>query len=406
VSNRVGALSIVRKLRQNGFTAFFAGGCVRDMLLGRRANDYDVATDALPEQIIGLFRRTLKIGAKFGVVIVLLGDKKVEVATFRTEGGYADGRHPGQVEFTVAKEDALRRDFTINGMFYDPIERSVLDFVGGQEDLKRQVVRTIGTAQERFGDDYLRMLRAVRFAARLDFEIEKKTWAAICALSGKISDISAERIAAELENILTHPNRRCGAELLCQSGLAGRIFSKMTRDEMALGIKVLDCLGNRIDWPLGLAAFFAGLETSKAIGFVETLRPSTAFIKHLRFLLEKRDVLLDSEMPLAHFKLLLASPYFWDLFELQTAIQKINGHSTLPLSKIKHRAHTLKGINLCPKPLLNGHELIAMGVPAGPMVGRLGREMYIAQLAEEIATPAQARQWAQNWLKKHVTIDQ
>ncbi len=406
MSNRGGALSIVRKLRQNGFTAFFAGGCVRDMLLGRRANDYDVATDALPEQIISLFRRTLKIGAKFGVVIVLLGDKKVEVATFRTEGGYTDGRHPGQVEFTVAKEDALRRDFTINGMFYDPIERNVLDFVGGQEDLKRKVVHTIGTAQERFGDDYLRMLRAVRFAAKLDFEIEKKTWAAICALSGKISDISAERIAAELENILTHPNRKRGAELLCQSGLAGHIFPKMTRDEMALGIKILDCLGKRIDWPLGLAAFFAGVETSKAIGFAEMLRPSAAFIRHLRFLLEKRAALLNSEIPLAQFKLLLASPYFWDLFELQTAIQKVNGLSTSPLKQIKRRAHTLKGVNLCPKPLLNGHELIAMGALAGPMVGRLGREMYIAQLAEEITTPAQARQWVQNWLKKHTAAEQ
>jgi poly(A) polymerase len=406
MSNRAGALHIVKKLRQNGFTAFFAGGCVRDMLLSRRANDYDVATNAVPEQIIRLFRRTLKIGAKFGVVIVLLGDKKVEVATFRTEGGYTDGRHPGQVKFTIAKEDALRRDFTINGMFYDPIGRSVLDFVDGQKDLKRRVIHTIGIAQERFGDDYLRMLRAVRFAAKLDFEIERKTWAAMCTLSGKISDISAERVAAELENILTHPNRKRGAELLCQSGLAGHIFPNITPDEMALGTKILDCLGKRIDWPLGLGSFFAGMETSKAIGFAETLRPSTAFIRHLRFLLEKRTALLDSEMPLAQFKLLLASPYFWDLFELQTAIQKTFGQSTLPLKKIKRRAHALKGINLCPKPLLDGHELIAMGVVAGPMMGRLSREMYIAQLAEEIASPAQARQWVQNWLEKHVTTEQ
>jgi poly(A) polymerase len=406
MSNRAGALHIVKKLRQNGFTAFFAGGCVRDMLLGHRANDYDVATDAVPEQIIRLFRRTLKIGAKFGVVIVLLDDKKVEVATFRTEGGYIDGRHPGQVQFTVAKEDALRRDFTINGMFYDPIKRSVLDFVGGQEDLKRRVVHTIGTAQERFSDDYLRMLRAVRFAAKLDFEIERKTWTAMCALSGKISDISAERIAAELENILTHPNRKRGAELLCQSGLAGHIFPKITQNEMALGTKILGCLGKRIDWPLGLGAFFAGLETSKAIGFTETLRPSTALIKHLRFLLEKRTALLESEMPLAQFKMLLASPYFWDLFELQTAIQKVNGQSTLPLKKIRHRAKTLKGKNLCPKPLLNGLELISMGAVAGPMVGRLGREMYIAQLAEEINNQSQAIQWVKNWLKTHVTDEQ
>jgi poly(A) polymerase len=405
MSNRTGALSIVRKLRQNGFTAFFAGGCVRDMLLGRRANDYDVATNALPEQIIGLFRRTLKIGAKFGVVVVLLGDRQIEVATFRTEGGYADGRHPGQVKFTVAKEDALRRDFTINGMFYDPIGRSVLDYVGGQEDLERRVIRTIGAAQERFGEDYLRMLRAVRFAAKLDFEIEKKTWAAMSALSANISDISAERIAAELENILTHPNRKRGAQLLCQSGLAGHIFPSMTHDEMTQGINVLGALGKRIDWPLGLATFFVGLDPAKAIGFTETLRPSTALIKHVSFLSENRGILLDSDMPLAQLKLLLASPYFWDLFELQTAIQKVTGLSLAPLKKIKRRARALKGINLCPKPLLDGHELIAMGAVAGPMVGRLGREMYIAQLAEEIADPNQARQWVQNWLKNHVSQD-
>jgi len=310
MSNRAGALHIVKTLRQKGFTAFFAGGCVRDMLLGRRASDYDVATDALPEQIIGLFRRTLKIGAKFGVVVVLLGDRQIEVATFRTEGGYSDGRHPEQVQFTVAKEDALRRDFTINGMFYDPIGREVLDFVGGQKDLEHRVVRTIGIAQERFSEDYLRMLRAVRFAARLDFEIEKKTWAAVRTLSDKIADISAERIAAELENILTHPNRKHGAELLYQSGLAGHIFPKITHDEITMGIDILGCLGKRIDWPLGLAAFFAGMETSKAIEFVETLRPSTALIKHMRFLVEKRTGLLDCQMALSQFKLLLASPYF------------------------------------------------------------------------------------------------
>jgi poly(A) polymerase len=405
MSNRSGALHIIKCLRQNGFTALLAGGCVRDMLLGLRASDYDVATNAVPEQIVRLFRRTLKIGAKFGVVMVLLDDKQIEVATFRTEGGYADGRHPEHVEFATARQDALRRDFTINGMFYDPIERRVLDFVGGQEDLKRQAVHTIGTAQERFGEDYLRMLRAVRFAAKLDFEIEKKTWTAIRELAGRITRISAERIAAELENILTHPNRKHGAQLLCQSGLAGHIFANMTPDEMTLGTEVLGCLGRRIDWPLGLAAFFAGMETSKAIGFTETLKPSTAVTKHLRFLLEKRTELLDSQIPLAQLKMLLAAPYFWDLYDLQTAIQKAAGRSTAALKKIKHRALALKGVNLCPKPLLDGHELIAMGAMAGPMVGRLSREMYIAQLAEEITTPAQASQWVMNWLKIHLTTD-
>ena len=290
-------------------------------------------------------------------------------------------------------------------MFYDPIERKVFDFVGGQEDLKRRIVRTIGIPQERFGEDYLRMLRAVRFAAKLDFEIENKTWDAICKLADKITGISAERIAMELENILTHPNRKHGADLLNQSGLAQHIFPKITRQELNHGIEVLGCLCKRIDWPLALAAFFAGMETDKAVHFAETLKPSTAFIKHLNFLLEKRSVLLNSDMPLAELKMLLAVPYFQDLLELQTAIQKAHNQSTAALKKIKRRATALKGTNVCPKPLLDGHELIAMGTTPGPMVGRLGREMYIAQLAEEITSPAQARQWVEQWLEKHVSRD-
>ena len=403
VSNRGGALYVVKCLRQKGFAALFAGGCVRDMLLARRANDYDVVTDAVPEEIIRLFRRTLKIGAKFGVVMVLRDGKQIEVATFRTEGGYADGRHPKTVEFATAKEDALRRDFTINGMFYDPMGREVLDFVGGREDLKRRVIRTIGAAHERFGEDYLRMLRAVRFAVRLDFEIEKKTWEAICELAGKIVHISAERIAAEMEGILTHPNRRRGAELLAQNGLAKHIFAMMTKENFAFGADVLGRMGKRIDWPMALAGWFAAMDVKKALTTAEMLKLSGATVKHLRSLLEKRGVLLDDDLPLAELKMLAGGPYFWDLYDFQAAIQKARGESMAGLTKIKKRAMALKGKNLCPKPLLDGHELIALGAVPGPMVGRLSREMYVAQLAEQISTAAQARAWVESWLKTHIT---
>ncbi|MBM4104053.1 MAG: CCA tRNA nucleotidyltransferase [Planctomycetes bacterium] len=406
MSNRGGALYVVKCLRQEGFTALFAGGCVRDMLLGRRANDYDVATDAVPEEIIGLFRRTLKIGAKFGVVMVLRDGKQIEVATFRAEGGYADGRHPKTVKFTTAKEDALRRDFTINGMFYDPMGREVLDFVGGREDLKRRMIRTIGTAHERFGEDYLRMLRAVRFAVRLDFEIERKTWEAIRELAGKIVHISAERIAAELEGILTHPNRKRGTQLLCQSGLAIHIFSTMTDDEMIEGVEVIWRLGKRIDWPMALAGWFAAMNMKKALATAEMLKLSGMATKHLRFLLDKRGVLLDGDMSLAELKMLAATPYFWDLYDFQAAIQKARGESLAALAKIKKRVMALKGKNLCPKPLLDGNELIVLGAVPGPMVGRLGREMYVAQLAEEISTAAQAKAWVESWIKKHITDEQ
>ena len=161
MTNKQAAIKVVERLCSNGFKALFAGGCVRDMLLGRRANDYDVATDAAPEDVIKLFRRTLKVGAKFGVVIVLLEKQQVEVATFRSEAGYVDGRHPAAVTFTSDVEDACRRDFTINGMFYDPIKKEVVDYVNGRGDLKSRLIRTIGKPAERFNEDYLRMLREI-----------------------------------------------------------------------------------------------------------------------------------------------------------------------------------------------------------------------------------------------------
>jgi len=212
MTNRQTAIKVIKTLHRNGFQALMAGGCVRDMLLDRPAKDYDVATEAQPRDVIGLFKRTLKIGAKFGVVIVLIDDKQVEVATFRTETGYTDGRHPGSVEFSNATKDASRRDFTINGMFYDPLQKEVIDYVDGQADLKARIVRTIGKPSERFGEDYLRMLRAVRFSTQLGFEIEPATWRAIRRNAANIAGISGERIATELEGILAAPNRAAGAQ--------------------------------------------------------------------------------------------------------------------------------------------------------------------------------------------------
>ena len=197
MTNKQAAIQIVDILRKNGHQALLAGGCVRDMLLGREAKDYDVATSARPDEIICLFRRTIKVGAKFGVVMVLIKGQQVEVATFRTESDYADGRHPQHVEFSNPKQDAKRRDFTINGMFYDPVKEEVIDYVGGREDLGRQIIRTIGEPQERFAEDYLRMLRAVRFSTQLDFEIARNTFDAVSQYASKIDRISDERISAE-----------------------------------------------------------------------------------------------------------------------------------------------------------------------------------------------------------------
>ena len=400
MTNREAATKIVKRLRKEGYEALFAGGCVRDMLLGRRAKDYDIATDAKPEEVIKLFRRTLKVGAKFGVVMVLMGTEQVEVATFRTESGYTDGRHPERVEFAGAKEDAGRRDFTINGMFYDPIEKKVIDYVGGRGDLKSRIIRTIGSAQERFEEDYLRMLRAVRFSTELEFAIERTTWRAVCDYASRINQISGERISIELEGILTSPNRKDGAKMLVESTLARAIFEGFAGNEAKFGIEVLGQLRKDVDFPLVLAAFFAGFGTTDAVGKCRLLKLSRAQQKHLKFLLKERGRLNDSDMSLADLKLLVSEPYFEDLYELQRAIQKAKRASLRYLSAFRQRMKSLKGRQLRPKPLLDGHQLIALGARPGPMVGLLSREMYIAQLSEEIHTPTQAKLWAKKWLEK------
>ena len=401
MSNREAAYKVVRRLRKEGYQALFAGGCVRDRLLGRAADDYDVVTDAVPEQVTRCFRRTLQIGAQFGVVMVLTEGKQVEVATFRTEGGYQDGRHPGHVEFASAVEDASRRDFTVNGMFYDPIEKTVLDFVEGQRDLEKGILRTIGNPDERFSEDYLRMLRAVRFSVKLDFDVEPKTWASIKKHAVRITGISAERIAAELERILTHPNRAHGVQLLIDSGLALAVFKIFKSQPAGFGKAVLEHLPKAVDFPLALAAFWAGFEAKEALGECKKLKLSNDHLRHVRFLLEKRGVLLDADMAISKLKLLLHEPYFWDLLTLQTAIQRVKDESDQPLRRIRKRIQTIDEKDIRPKPLLDGHELITMGVTPGPTVGQLAQEMYIAQLEGQLKTKPQAAQWCREWIEAH-----
>src|SRR3954471_8146843 len=217
------ALEIAQKLGAAGFEALWAGGCVRDELLGLTPKDYDVATSATPDQIRDLFghRRTLAIGASFGVITVL-GPKaagQVEVATFRTDAAYSDGRHPDSVSFTTAEHDAQRRDFTINGLFYDPIAEKVVDYVNGEEDLKRHTIRAIGEPRLRLSEDKLRMLRAVRFAAAFNFEIDAETFRAIEEMAGQISTVSPERVGAELRRMLLDANRATALALLRESKL-------------------------------------------------------------------------------------------------------------------------------------------------------------------------------------------
>jgi len=404
MTNKKAAIKIIKRLRRNGFQALLAGGCVRDMLLGQRAKDYDVATDAQPREVIGLFRRTLKVGAKFGVIIVLVEDRQVEVATFRTEADYADGRHPCAVKFANAAEDAGRRDFTINGMFYDPLQKEVIDYVDGQADLRAKIVRTIGRPAERFSEDYLRMLRAVRFSTQLGFAIETSTWSAICSNARKIVKISGERISIELEGILINPNRAAGASMLFESGLAEIIFPRFSSEQMKTAIEVLGRLRKKVDFALALACFFAGCRTEFAIEKCRVLKLSRSQNKHIKFLLANRGKLLDERMSLAGLKKILAEPYFRDLYELQRAVQKAKGggrESTAALVNLRKRIKALGDVELRPKPLLNGHDLIRLGAVPGPGLGQLKEELYIAQLEGVLKTPAKAEKWATQWLKKH-----
>ena len=225
---RQAATQIVQRLRGAGFAAYFVGGCVRDIVMEREPKDFDVATSALPTQVIEMFPGSLTVGAQFGVVIVPCEKGNVEVATFRSDGVYADGRHPVHVEYAKsAEEDVRRRDFTINGMLFDPIESKVLDYVGGQADIRRRRVRTIGDPQKRFSEDRLRMLRAVRFAARFSFELDSGTAEAIRNLASEIRMVSAERIRDEILKILTEGHARRGLELLDSTGLLKQVLPEI-----------------------------------------------------------------------------------------------------------------------------------------------------------------------------------
>lgn len=218
------AQTICETLQAKGFQALLAGGCVRDFLLHRHPNDFDVATNATPDQVEALFPKTVAVGKSFGVIVVVEGECQVEVATFRRDGPYQDGRRPASVEFAEAQEDSKRRDFTINGLFYDLKANSVLDYVEGAEDLKKRQIRAIGDPKKRFEEDHLRLLRAVRFAAQLEFQIEAQTYAAIQECRHLITTVSGERIQDELSKLLMSAGVERGLELLFQSGLLSSLL--------------------------------------------------------------------------------------------------------------------------------------------------------------------------------------
>jgi poly(A) polymerase len=225
------AISVIRTLRQAGYPAYLVGGCVRDLMLGREPADYDVTTRATPEEVMGLFPETYAVGAQFGVVLVPSPDRTftVEVATFRSDEGYSDGRRPDSVRYSQdAREDVERRDFTINGLLLDPLNNEVLDYVGGRQDIETRTLRTIGDPARRFAEDKLRLLRAVRFAARLGYKIEPETFAAIRKLAPQIHQVSRERVADELNKMLTEGRARKAFELLDATALLPEVLPEIS----------------------------------------------------------------------------------------------------------------------------------------------------------------------------------
>ena len=403
------ATETVRRLTEAGFEAYWAGGCVRDMLLNRVPKDYDVATGATPEQIRGLFgrRRTLAIGAAFGVISVLgpKGAGQIEVATFRTDASYSDGRHPDSVAYGTAREDASRRDFTVNGLFYDPLAGRVIDFVEGQPDLKAGILRAIGRPQERISEDKLRMLRAVRFAATLDFTIEAQTWAMLRRRAHEITIVSAERIATEMRQMLRDPRRVEAVHLLIESGLAEAILPEIVtpaRHDHGGPFDLenaLDVLGRLRDpgFPLALAALLdRAVDRAGGRAVARRWRLSNEETERLDWLLAHRGALDGAATTRwSSVQPLLTSPGIGDLLAWEETLAELAGGESEDLAYCR-RWLARPRAELDPPPLVTGDDLIALGIPTGPIYGELLSRIRNAQLDGEIHTKPQAQALAKD----------
>ncbi|MFK7778955.1 MAG: CCA tRNA nucleotidyltransferase [Gimesia sp.] len=399
------AVDVVCILRNAGFEALWAGGCVRDLLLKKEPKDYDVATNALPEEVRNLFgkRKTLAVGASFGVIIVRGSqpDCDVEVATFRSEGPYLDGRRPEHVTFTTAEEDAHRRDFTINGMFYDPTTESIYDFVNGQADLQQQIIRAIGNPLKRMQEDKLRLLRGIRFASTLRFRLDEVTYEAIQTMASEICVVSPERISEELRKMLTHANRDHAIELIQSSGLLNSIIPELAplwenQDRKSLWESTLIRLRslNTNSFETAFATLLLDLPSKD---LADQLKEVHQICKRFRFsnhelnltlwLVQNRESLqAASTLKLSQLKRLLAHkncPYLFEMFHADLTSQQ------QPLDELEfsrqYRDHTPKEI-LDPPPLITGNDLIASGIKSGPKFKELLIQIQDAQLEGLIQT--------------------
>jgi tRNA nucleotidyltransferase/poly(A) polymerase len=403
------AVDVVRQLRASGHQALWAGGCVRDQLMAALPKDYDVATNAVPERVREVFgrRRTLEIGAAFGVVTVLgpKGAGQIDVATFRRDAAYSDGRHPDAVTFSNAEHDAQRRDFTINGLFFDPLVEQVIDYVGGQEDLQRHVVRAIGDPRARISEDKLRMLRAVRFAARFDFAIDGETLAAIKEQASELVIVSAERIAAELRLILTHPTRARGAELLVETNLLEILLPEIgsVLQDGGPWSRTLAVLAGLHEptFSMALAALLREIETPSD-------RKQLAHAAGRRWKLSNEEVfgvekLLTEESIIGHarseywprLQRILVAPRVEELMGYCDSVARAAGGNLSEVAFCREKLG-LPTADLNPPPLITGEDLKKVGIPQGPAYRELLEAVRDAQLENKIATREEAVIFVQN----------
>jgi poly(A) polymerase len=420
------ATDIVRRLRGAGHEAYLAGGCVRDQLLGREPLDFDVATGAPPDTVRALFSRTVPVGVHFGVILVVEQGIPFEVATFRSDDVYVDGRRPVRVHFASAREDALRRDFTVNALFLDPLSGEVVDFVDGQADLRAGVIRAIGDPRARLAEDRLRMLRAVRLAARLGFAIDPATHAAIVAAGPTIGDIAAERIGDEIVKILTEGAARRGFELLQETDLLRHVLPEVASmsgieqprdyhpegdvlthtllllaqlpasvsETLALGALLHDvgkppCVGeNR-----GRITFYGHTKigAEMAVAICQRLRRSRATWERVEYLVRNHLRLVQApEMRLATLKRMLREEGFDELLALARFDALASNGDLQYVEFCTRRRAELAEVDVRPPRLLDGNDLIALGYIPGPLVGEILRTLEEAQLEGAVRTRADA----------------
>jgi poly(A) polymerase len=429
VSARDKAISVVRRLREQGYQAYFAGGCVRDMLLQKTPQDYDVATNARPEEIQRLFPHTIPVGAQFGVILVVLDGEPFEVATFRHDGPYLDGRRPSHVRYGTLEEDILRRDFTINGMLYDPLGDEMIDLVQGRADLERRLIRAIGEPQARFEEDRLRMIRAVRFAASLEFSIDPLTFNAIQQLASSVTTIAWERIGDEVTRILTEGGARRGFELLDQSGLLQVLLPEIVAlkgtpqspdyhpegDVFAHTLLLLShlapcssetlaygCLLHDIAKPVCFRqetdriTFYGHTEVGAAMAeeILKRLKRSRETWERVAYLVHNHLRHVQApQMRLSTLKRFLREEGIDELLEL-TRIDALASNGDLQYYQFcKRRLAELNEAQIRPAPLVRGTDLIALGLVPGPIFAEILQRVEDQQLGGDLTSREQALDW-------------